>query len=134
MRDCEKNKRDIFQSHLLKVIPIKDEYGFETGAYEKIYSCPKQKKINFTSTQIRPNNFSNEQWGLLVNHSLLLSTSNIDFEIEPTDIFWIDKKIQFLDNGNIDFNSANYVVGGIYGSLNTKIIGLDLKGINSADI
>lgn len=134
MRDLEKNKRGVYQSHLIRVTPLKNEYNYETGSYLKEYSTPKFKKINYASTSIRPKNFSNEQWGLLVNHSILLSTSDTNFDIRPTDIFWIDKEVEYLENGVVDFDSANYVVGGIYNSLNTKIIGLDLKGVNSADI
>ena len=134
MRDLEKNKRGVYQSHLLRVTPLKNENGYETGSYKKEYSAPKHKRINYMSTGIRPNNFSNELWGLLVNHSVILVTSDTTIDIEPTDIFWIDKDIKKLSNGEIDYNSANYVVGGIYNSLNTKIIGLDLKGVNSADI
>lgn len=134
MRDCLKNKRGVYQSHLIRVTPLKNEYGYETGSYEKEYSKPKQERFNYMSTSIRPKSFSNEIWGLLVNHSILLVTSDTTIDVRPTDIFWIDKKVEKLSDGNINFDSANYVVGGIYNSLNTRIIGLDLRGVNSADI
>lgn len=124
MRDCVKNKQLIYVAHYLGKSEILTDEGFETGVYTKRYSRPIACKENVTSSHNPSKSVISDDFGIINAHSALIVTSEGSNYAEG-DLFWINKKIGYLDNKDVDYSSANYTFGGRYFTLNTVIIGLN---------
>lgn len=124
MRDCVKNKQSIYVAHYLGKFEVLDSYGEGTGVYTRRYSVPKLRKENVISSHNVTNSISSDMFGTMGNYSALIRTSEYcDYAVG--DIFWINKRVGYTDDGQVDYGSANYVFGGEYFSLNTKVVGLN---------
>lgn len=114
MRDCVKNKQQVYFSKFIdKEEILKD--GKRTGTFSYRYGIPKKLNVNIRSSGVKTNNLTYEQFGVFEKHSLIIYTSR-DYNIDILDKFWVD--IRVVEN-------ANYIVGGVYKTLNTIFIGLD---------
>lgn len=117
MRDCVKNKQALYYAEFEALEELKDINGDYTGSFKKTYKTKKivYKNVISSDAGLSSHTADNSKlYGLLVKHRKVIASSE-PFTIGMNDIFWL-----------VDEPEKVYVVGGLYTSLNTLYIGLDL--------
>lgn len=109
MRTLYRNKQTIYCAHFKGKLPIRDEYGNETGEYEVLYHPPQAVELNVSAASgtspVQP-------FGIAKNYDKLLVAR--DSDITETSVLWIDS----LDTAK----PYDYVVVGVAKSLNSVSI------------
>lgn len=112
MRDCVKNKKNLYRAKLINKEEILYN-GQRTGSYNLFYSDPESVSYNIVSTA-SIKNLAYDMRGLVEKYEFVIVSSE-PVDIDTTDVFWVFSKPE---------DAYDYVVGGMYFSLNTTMIGL----------
>lgn len=90
-----------------KKIPILDENGDETGDYDIGYGQPVSFEASLSSGKgsVQANVF-----GVEVNYSRTISTTEMDLPITETSLIWYETEPVLLPDKTVDPESADYEV------------------------
>lgn len=101
MRDLERNKQTIWYAQYLDKTPIYDDDGNESGEYTVSYSNPSTFRINVSATA---GNSRQQAFGYNLEYSRTMVTCNKDFNLNESDVLWIDVIPQLNADGSLVLN------------------------------
>lgn len=112
MRTMERNKTEFWYMTYSGSVPVLDEYGNEIGT-EVTYNPPVMLRANISpatgSSQV-------EQFGSLAGYDKVIVTDGVDCPIDENSVLFIDKAVEFTDNGKPLYD---YTVKRVARSLNS---------------
>ena len=113
MRNLERNKTSFYYSLYVDKTENIDENGYATGTYTVIYSEPVSCEGNISSSN---GTVQAEQFGNDVQYDRVIVLDDVSVPIDENSVLWIDKAVEFDDNGSPVFD---YVVKKVAKSLNS---------------
>lgn len=135
MRSLRKNKQTIWYSVYKGKSPeyIYDDNGeaitdtetgktIETGNYIPIYEKPIEIDINVSAGR---SDSSMDVFGTNIEYDRVLCTTETNLPISETTLIWKETEPKFLDDGTVDYMSADYrVVASPVTSINSTLIAI----------
>lgn len=112
MKTMERNKTALWYMTYAGSAPVLDEYGNEIGT-EVTYNPPVMLRANISpatgSSQV-------EQFGSLAGYDKVIVTDGVDCPIDENSVLFIDKAVEFTDDGKPLYD---YTVKRVARSLNS---------------
>lgn len=112
MKTMERNKTTLWYMTYAGSAPVLDEYGNEIGT-EVTYNPPIMLRANISpatgSSQV-------EQFGSLAGYDKVIVTDGVDCPIDENSVLFIDKAVEFTDDGKPLYD---YTVKRVARSLNS---------------
>ena len=113
MKTLERNKRDFYYATYITKEENKDENGYATGTYKVVYSEAVKCKGNISpSSGIA----QTEMFGNELSYDKVMVLDDVNIPIDENSILWVDKPVEYDDNGN---PLHDYVVKEVAKSLNS---------------
>lgn len=125
MKLCERNLRKLYYATYKEKTPIKDEQGYETGAYRLSYNPPIELKANISAAR---GTSETEQFGVNLDYEKVVLVGDVNCPINETSILWIDTVPTINEEGETE-TPFDYLVVKVARSLNNvayavrKVIG-----------
>ena len=113
MKCLERNKVPFHYALFKEKIPIKDEYGNETGEYRVVYEEPVLMKANVSSAT---GEAQVEQFGNSITYDKVVISDDINSPINENTVLCVDVSPTFDEDGNLLYD---YVIKKVAKSLNT---------------
>lgn len=128
MRCMNRNKVRFFYSLFKGKVPIKDDYGNQTGEYEVIYEKPTECYANISPAV---GTTATRQFGESVDYDKVIVMDNSAPPIDEYSVLWVDTMPQLDTDGNLilDANEMavtphDYIVRRVAKSLNSVSIAI----------
>lgn len=125
MRCLRRNKFKFFYARYKEKIPMKDEYGNNTGEYEIIYDNPVEMKGNISAAR---GETVTRQFGEDVAYDRVIVLENYKCPIDEFSILWIDTE-PVLDADGTTKTPHDYVVTKVARSINSVSIAVSKVNI-----
>ena len=107
MRSLERNKITIYYALYNDKIPIKDEFGNETGQYTNGYEKPLKFKIRVSANK---GESEDNAFGKSLDYDRVMNTTDHKFPADEYSILWIDRKPQLDSNGEYPVDSGGNLI------------------------
>lgn len=107
MRQLKKNQRKMYYALFDKMVPQIDENGDETGDPIAHYTAPVMFEASISSGK---GSAQKEVFGVDVDFTRSISTTNLRLPITETSLVWYETKPVLLPDGSADPDSADYEV------------------------
>lgn len=126
MRTLNRNKVRIFYANYLGKVPLKDEYGNQTGEYEILYGTPVEVKANVSAAR---GEATTRQFGDDEGYDRVIVLDDPKFPIAVTSILWIDTLPEIAEDGSTD-TPHDYIVKQVATSLNSVSIAVSKVNVS----
>lgn len=114
MRTLKRNRRRFFYSLYRGEFLLYDDYGYETGELDQVYSVPVECWANISAAK---GEVSTEQFGINESYDKVIVMDK-DLGIEESSALWIDSVTKSDDAYSISSKPQDYIVVKIAKSLN----------------
>lgn len=87
MRDLKRNQRTIWFASRVDEKPVIDEYGFETGEIEPVYTPPKQMRVNISSAYGEE---ISKAFGNFTDYNRVICVSDSSCPMDEQSVVWFE--------------------------------------------
>ena len=126
MRALHRNKIRIFYATYRDKIPLKDEYGNDTGEYRVLYNHPVSVMANVSAAR---GEATTRQFGDDESYDRIIVLDDPKFPIAATSILWIDTPPEIAEDGSTT-TPHDYIVKQVATSLNSVSIAVSKVNVS----